>query len=86
MGPVLLSDPAGEERRDQLVALDPVVEGVDQALERGRPTGPFIQRRGRVWVGIGDVPKANEPPAPAPEPARSAPLSSSDTGAISSVG
>src|SRR4051812_22285211 len=43
--PVRLVDAAREERTEQVVALDPVVEGVDQPAERNRPTGPVEQRR-----------------------------------------
>jgi hypothetical protein len=51
---MLLRDPTREERREQLVALDPVVEGVDQPLERLGAAGPFVEARRRVGVWIGD--------------------------------
>jgi hypothetical protein len=44
--PVILADAAGEVRRQQVVGLDAVVEGVDQAPEGGLAARPLIQRRG----------------------------------------
>jgi hypothetical protein len=47
---VLAAHAAGEEGRDQLVALHPVVEGIDQPLEGLAAARPLVQRRrvGRV--------------------------------------
>ena len=45
MGAVLLGDPAREERRQQVVALDAVVEGVDEAAQGVGATGPVEERR-----------------------------------------
>ena len=53
VGAVLLVHPAGEERRQQLVLLDPVVERVDQPSERTRATGPLDQ--GRLDSRLGHV-------------------------------
>ena len=47
---VRLRDTAREQRRQQLVALDPVVEGIDQTPERRLSPRPLEQRRhGFVW-------------------------------------
>ena len=43
--PVLPADPSGEQRRQQLVLLHPVVESLDQALECLAAAGPLVQRR-----------------------------------------
>src|SRR5919112_3195448 len=45
MGAVLLVYPSREERREQLVGLDAVVEGVDEAPDRSLATGPLVQSR-----------------------------------------
>lgn len=50
MRTVLLADPAGEEWREQLVAFDPVVQGVDQLPECNVTSGPLMQG-GRVACG-----------------------------------
>jgi hypothetical protein len=42
---VLGANRAAEQRCQQLVALDPVVESVEQALERPLSAGPLVQRR-----------------------------------------
>src|SRR3954452_7116517 len=44
---MLLAHPAGEQGGNQLIALDAVVEGVDQPLERLASAGPLVQRR---WI------------------------------------
>jgi len=49
---VLLADAAGEERRQQLVAFDTVVEGVDQLPKCRFASGPLIQG-GRLVRGAG---------------------------------
>jgi hypothetical protein len=41
---VLLVDASGKKWREQLVLLDPVVEGVDQPVEGLASPGPFEQR------------------------------------------
>jgi len=43
---MLLADATRKEGREQLVAFDPVVEGVDEALESLGSAGPLIERRG----------------------------------------
>ena len=48
MRPMTLGHTAGEQRRQQLVLLDPVVEGVDQPPEGSLPAGPLEQRRHSV--------------------------------------
>jgi hypothetical protein len=46
VAPVLLGDLPAEQRSDQLVALDEVVEGVQPALERPPAAAPLEDRRG----------------------------------------
>ena len=58
----VLADTAREERRQQVVALDPVVEGVDQPPERRLAARPLEQRRHRL-VGHA-VTLASAGPAP----------------------
>ena len=42
---MLLRDTAGEERAQQLVALDAVVEGVDELADGGLAAGPLEEAR-----------------------------------------
>ena len=50
---VLLVDAAGEQRRQQLVLLDPVVERVDHPVERLSPACPLVERRMVSHAGHG---------------------------------
>src|SRR4029453_16746984 len=47
MVPVVGTHTAREERRQQVIALDPVIEGVDQPLDGLAATGPLVERRRR---------------------------------------
>ena len=49
---MLFTDPTGEERRQQLITLDPVVEGVDQPPERRFAASPLIQGGRLVRFGV----------------------------------
>jgi len=42
---VAVVDAVREERREKIVPLDPVIEGVDHPVERRLPACPLIQRR-----------------------------------------
>jgi len=60
MTTVVLVDPTRKERREQLVLLHPVVEGIDHPGKGVAPSSPFIERRrgchsGRI-VGNPDCP------------------------------
>src|SRR4249919_600856 len=49
--PMLFAHAPWEERREQVVALDPVVEGVDQAPDRLVTSRPFMERLHRLPPG-----------------------------------
>jgi hypothetical protein len=53
MTTVLLVHATGEERRQQLVAFDTVVERVDHPVERVASTSPFVERRMDGHAGHG---------------------------------
>ena len=45
------ADTAGEQRAEQVIALDPVVEAVDHPLDRGPAARPLVQRRNLAHTG-----------------------------------
>ena len=45
------ADPAGEQRAEQVIVLDPVVEAVDHPLDRYPAARPFVQRRNLTHAG-----------------------------------
>jgi hypothetical protein len=71
---VLAADPAGKERRDQLVVLDPVIEGIDQTLEGGGSACPFEQRLCLSGLRLGDPEKLPSEVCRAAIPAAAPPL------------
>jgi hypothetical protein len=71
---MLSADPTGEKGRDQLIVLDPVIEGIDQTLESGLSPCPLEECLRLPGLRLGDPEKLPSEGRRAPIPAISTPL------------